>query len=85
MRHKIIFYSINIYMTETRKYNTEFRKIVKERIGKLKSKNDYKYIYNLVRKTNTKITKNKNGLYFNLNCLDDDTISDIVDYLDDVL
>ena len=72
-------------MTETRKYNTEFRKIVKERICRLKSKNDYKYIYNLVRKTSTKITKNKNGLYFNLNCLDDDTISDIVDYLDDVL
>ena len=72
-------------MTETRKYNTEFRKIIKERIGKLKSKNDYKYIYNLVRKTNTKISENKNGLYFNLNCLDDDTISDIVDYLDDVL
>ena len=72
-------------MTETRKYNTEFRKIIKERICKLKSKNDYKYIYNLVRKTSTKITKNKNGLYFNLNCLNDDTISDIVDYLDDVL
>ena len=68
-----------------RKYNTEFRKTIKERICKLKSKNDYKYIYNLVRKTNTKITKNKNGLYFNLNCLDDDTISDIADYLDDVL
>ena len=68
-----------------RKYNTEFRKIITERIKFLKSKNDYKYIYNLVRKTNTKITKNKNGLYFNLNCLDDDTISDIVDYLDDVL
>ena len=68
-----------------RKYNSEFRKIVKERIDKLKFKNDYKYIYNLVRKTSTKITKNKNGLYFNLNCLDDDTISDIVDYLDDVL
>ena len=68
-----------------RKYNTEFRKIINKRIKSLKSKNDYKYIYNLVRKTNTKITKNKNGLYFNLNCLDDDTISDIVDYLDDVL
>ena len=68
-----------------RKYNTDFRKIIKERIGKLKSKNDYKYIYNLVRKTETKITKNKNGLYFNLNCVHDDIISDIVDYLDDVL
>ena len=60
-----------------RKYNTEFRKAIKERICKLKSKNDYKYIYNLVRKTETKITKKKNGLYFNL--------SDIVDFLDDVL
>ena len=67
-----------------RKYNSEFRKIVKERIDKLKFKNDYKYIYNLV-KTKTKISENKNGLYLNLNCLDDDTISDIVDYLDDVL
>ena len=68
-----------------RKYNTEFRKTIKERICKLKSKNDYKYIYKLVRKTNTKITKNKNGLYFNLNCLDDETIEDLIDYLDDVL
>jgi len=66
-------------------YNTEFRKIINKRIKSLKSKNDYKYIYNLVRKTNTKITKNKNGLYFNLNCVHDDIISDIVDYLDDVL
>ena len=48
-----------------RKYNTEFRKLLKTRINKLKSKNDYKYIYNLV-KSKTIISKNKNGLYFNL-------------------
>ena len=68
----------------TRKYNTEFRKLLKTRINKLKSKNDYKYIYNLVN-SKTNISKNKNGLYFNLQLIDDDTISDIVDYLDDVL
>jgi hypothetical protein len=68
----------------TRKYNTEFRKLLKTRINKLKSKNDYEYIYNLV-KSNTPISKNKNGLYFNLQFIDDDTISDIIDFLDDVL
>jgi hypothetical protein len=68
----------------TRKYNTEFRKLLKTRINKLKSKNDYKYIYNLV-KSKTPISKNKNGLYFNLQFIDDNTISDIIDFLDDVL
>ena len=69
---------------EIRKYNTSFRKQIKERIGKLKSKNDYKYIYNLVQKKTT-ITRNKNGVFFNLQHLDDETIEDIIDYLDDVL
>ena len=69
---------------EIRKYNTSFRKQIKERIGKLKSKNDYKYIYNLVEKKTT-ITRNKNGVFFNLQHLDDETTEDIIDYLDDVL
>jgi len=69
---------------EIRKYNTSFRKQIKERIGKLKLKNDYKYIYNLVHKK-TMITRNKNGVFFNLQHLDDETIEDIIDYLDDVL
>ena len=67
-----------------RKYNTSFRKQIKERIGKVKLKNDYKYIYNLVHKK-TMITRNKNGVFFNLQSLDDETIEDIIDYLDDVL
>ena len=67
-----------------RKYNTSFRKQIKERIGKLKLKNDYKYIYNLVHKK-TMLTRNKNGVFFNIQSLDDETIEDIIDYLDDVL
>ena len=67
-----------------RKYNTSLRKQIKERIGKLKLKNDYKHIYNLVHKK-TMITRNKNGVFFNLQSLDDETIEDIIDYLDDVL
>ena len=66
-----------------RKYNSSFRKQIKERIGRLNI-NDYKYIYKLI-KNKTKITTNKNGIYFNLQSLDDETIDDLIDYLDDVL
>ncbi len=67
-----------------RKYNSSFRKQIKTRIGRLENINDYKYIYKLI-KNKTKITTNKNGIYFNLQSLDDETIDDLIDYLDDVL
>ena len=40
--------------------------------------------YKLI-KNKTNITTNKNGIYFNLQSLDDETIDDLIDYLDDVL
>ena len=67
-----------------RKYNSSFRQTIKTRIGKLENINDYKYIYKLI-KNKTIITRNKNGVFFNLQSLDDEIIEDIIDYLDDVL
>ena len=67
-----------------RKYNSSFRNTIKTRIGRLENINDYKYIYKLI-KNKTNITINKNGVYFNLQSLDDETIEDLIDYLDDVL
>ena len=67
-----------------RKYNSSFRKQIKGRIARLQNINYYKYIYKLI-KNKTKITTNKNGIYFNLQSLDDETIEDLIDYLDDVL
>jgi len=67
-----------------RKYNSSFRQTIKTRISKLENINDYKYIYKLI-KNKTIITRNKNGVFFNLQHLDDETIEDIIDYLDDVL
>jgi uncharacterized protein YfkK (UPF0435 family) len=67
-----------------RKYNSSFRQTIKTRIGRLENINDYKYIYKLI-KNKTNITINKNGVYFNLQSLDDETIEDLIDYLDDVL
>ena len=67
-----------------RKYNSSFRNTIKSRISRLENINDYKYIYKLI-KNKTNITINKNGVYFNLQSLDDETIEDLIDYLDDVL
>ena len=67
-----------------RKYNSSFRNTIKSRIGRLENINDFKYIYKLI-KNKTNITINKNGVYFNLQSLDDETIEDLIDYLDDVL
>jgi uncharacterized protein YfkK (UPF0435 family) len=67
-----------------RKYNSSFRNTIKTRIGRLENINDFKYIYKLI-KNKTNITINKNGVYFNLQSLDDETIEDLIDYLDDVL
>ena len=61
-----------------------FRNTIKSRISRLENINDYKYIYKLI-KNKTNITINKNGVYFNLQSLDDETIEDLIDYLDDVL
>ena len=67
-----------------RKYNSSFRNTIKSRISRLENINDYKYIYKLI-KNKTNITINKNGVYFNLQSLDDETIEDLIDYLDDLL
>ena len=32
-----------------RKYNSSFRQTIKTRIGKLENRNDYKYIYKLIK------------------------------------
>ena len=67
-----------------RKYNSSFRNTIKTRISRLENINDFKYIYKLI-KNKTNITINKNGVYFNLQSLDEETIEDLIDYLDDVL
>ena len=67
-----------------RKYNSSFRNTIKTRISRLENINDFKYIYKLI-KNKTNITINKNDVYFNLQSVDDETIEDLIDYLDDVL
>jgi Leucine-rich repeat (LRR) protein len=67
-----------------RKYNSEFRKNLKQKIAKLTSKYDYLQIYKIIiSELDNKISSNRNGIYFNLNILSDDTIDKINLYLND--
>ena len=66
----------------SRKYNSIFRKNLKKKILNLSEKNDFISIYKiLISDTNTKISINNNGIYFNLNLLSDICIEQINSFL----
>jgi hypothetical protein len=68
-------------MESNRKYNSEFRKNLKEKISNLKNKNLLVDIYNIVSdELINKFTINRNGFYFNLNLLSDNSI-ELIDEL----
>jgi len=62
-----------------RKYNSEFRNNLKQKINKLTEKVDLLAIYDIIQKSN--ITTNRNGIYFDLNKLDDTTIENLAIFL----
>lgn len=67
-----------------RKYNSIFRKNLKDKIAKLNSKNDYMYIYKIVSdELENKISINMNGVYFNINLLSDESIELINNFISD--
>jgi hypothetical protein len=65
-----------------RKYNSEFRNNLKQKILKLTDKSDFIEIYNIINdQPDPKLTSNRNGVYFNLNQLNDDRIEKLSDFL----
>jgi hypothetical protein len=68
----------------TRKYNSIFRKNLKDKISKLNSKSDYMYIYRIILdELGDKMSINRNGVYFNLNILNDNTIELLNNFISD--
>lgn len=65
-----------------RKYNSEFRKKLVDKINKLKDKNSYIQLYNIINNDigNT-YSSNMNGIFINLNLLSDNTIDDVITLL----
>ena len=65
-----------------KKVTTEQKKKIVSRITNLKSKKKYIKLFNLIDKEYKEYTDNSNGIFINLNCLTDKTLSKIVKFLD---
>jgi hypothetical protein len=61
-----------------RKYNSIYRKKIISQINKLKNKNDFIDIYNIITADiGTNFSSNINGLFFNINILSDTCIENL--------
>lgn len=64
---------------QTRKFNSNFRKNIKHKISKISNKNDYINIYKIINEElDSKLSINKNGIYFNLNLLSDNCVEKLI-------
>ena len=62
----------------SRKYNSNVRRKLSDKIKKIKDKNDLIEIFKIVtRDVGDNYSQNKSGIYFNLNLLSDDAIEEI--------
>jgi len=58
-----------------RKYNSEFRRNLKQKISKLSTKSEFIEIYKIINdELENKLSINRNGIYFNLNLVSDNSI-----------
>ena len=67
---------------EDKIYNYDEKKKLVYRIQNIKSKKQYFKLYQIVNNSsNTNLTKNSNGIFFNINKLNEKTINEIDNYL----
>jgi len=66
-------------------FNFEKKKNIFNDIQKIKDKNVYIQLFNLINKDYKKYTINKNGIFVNLNNLENITLSKIRDFLNDFI
>jgi hypothetical protein len=70
----------------SRKYNTDFRKKLVSKFDKLKNKNEYIDIYNIIiEDIGTNFSTNRNGIFINMNLLSDNCIDKLIEFMDDKL
>lgn len=68
----------------SRKFNTDFRKKLVVKFDKLKNKNDYIDIYNIiVEDIGTNFSSNRNGIFINMNILSDKCIEKLIEFMDE--
>ena len=69
--------------SEKRKYNSNFRKKILNKIKQIKNKNDLVSIFKIVnRDIGDNFSQNKSGIFFNMNLLSDEGIEEILQLID---
>jgi hypothetical protein len=67
-----------------RKYDSKYRKKISEKFNKINDKEILLKLYKIIRKDlKNKISKNNNGVFFDMNKLTDNCIQEISDILND--
>lgn len=67
----------------SRKYNSQYRKKLVNKINKLETKEEYIELYNIIiSDIGTNFSSNVNGLFLNVNLLSDECIDNVNIYLD---
>ena len=63
-------------------YTLADKKSIMTRIQNLKNKKHYIHIYKLIKDNNVQYSQNINGIFINLNNIDDSILDKIIKYLD---
>ena len=66
---------------DTVKYNTQYRKIIRDRLKELNNYDLFVEVYKLILNHNVIYSVNNNGIFFELNALDDDIIECIMNLI----
>jgi hypothetical protein len=70
----------------SRKYNSQFRKKLISKFEKIKDKNDYIDIYNIITEDiGNNYSSNRNGIFINMNLLSNKCIEKLVDLVEEKL
>jgi len=72
--------------SNTRKFSSSFRRKLVLKISKLKDKKDFVNIFNIIQnELGKEISINRNGIFFNMNLLSDESIDSLDRYLTDLV
>jgi hypothetical protein len=70
----------------SRKYNSQFRKKLISKFEKIKNKEDYVDIYNIIiEDIGNNFSTNRNGIFINMNLLSDQCIENLIQFMEDKL
>jgi hypothetical protein len=66
-------------------YSHSEKKELVRKMEKITSKAHYKHIYKIIKSSGVKITTNSNGVFFNMNELNNETLKKIEEFIDSVI